>query len=173
MKIMWSFQNCPVVFLFSPPVPFLLCLPFTVLSFLGTGPHTVLSLQLSPEEGYVSAKEESFLYPPHSSEDEGLTDAALFRADLALVSGDASQAFFTSLCLDLPSRICWRDFVILKVKTVMVNSNGSHGLKSHKYVYMHIYIRIYGIYYECMLVCGENSIKTALINMYNLSLYHN
>lgn len=115
-KIMWSFQNCPVGFLFSPPVPFLLCLPFTVLSFLGTGPHTVLSLQLSPEEGYVSAKEESFLYPPHSSEDEGLTDAALFRADLALVSGDASQAFFTSLCLDLPSRICWRDFVILKAK---------------------------------------------------------
>ncbi|XP_040818746.1 multiple PDZ domain protein isoform X10 [Ochotona curzoniae] len=42
-------------------------------------------LPLSPEEGYVSAKEESFLYPPHSSEDEGLTDAALFRADLALV----------------------------------------------------------------------------------------
>ncbi|XP_062064239.1 multiple PDZ domain protein isoform X2 [Lepus europaeus] len=42
-------------------------------------------LPLSPEEGYVSAKEDSFLYPPHSCEDEGLTDKALFRADLALV----------------------------------------------------------------------------------------
>ncbi|XP_058528338.1 multiple PDZ domain protein isoform X2 [Ochotona princeps] len=47
-------------------------------------------LPLSPEEGYVSAKEESFLYPPHSSEDEGLTDTALFRADLALV--DTNEA---------------------------------------------------------------------------------
>ncbi|XP_045419920.1 multiple PDZ domain protein isoform X1 [Lemur catta] len=42
-------------------------------------------LPLSPEEGYVSAKEDSFLYPPHSSEEEGLADKALFRADLALV----------------------------------------------------------------------------------------
>uniref|UniRef100_A0A8D0X4D6 Multiple PDZ domain crumbs cell polarity complex component n=1 Tax=Sus scrofa TaxID=9823 RepID=A0A8D0X4D6_PIG len=42
-------------------------------------------LPLSPEEGYVSAKEDSFLYPPHSCEEEGLADKALFRADLALV----------------------------------------------------------------------------------------
>ncbi|XP_039109597.1 multiple PDZ domain protein isoform X2 [Hyaena hyaena] len=47
-------------------------------------------LPLSPEEGYVSAKEESFLYPPHSCEEEGLTDRALFRADLALV--DTNEA---------------------------------------------------------------------------------
>ncbi|XP_069908117.1 multiple PDZ domain protein isoform X3 [Oryctolagus cuniculus] len=50
-------------------------------------------LPLSPEEGYVSAKEDSFLYPPHSCEDEGLTDKALFRADLALVdTNDADLA---------------------------------------------------------------------------------
>ncbi|KAM6170102.1 multiple PDZ domain protein [Rhynchocyon petersi] len=42
-------------------------------------------LPLSPEEGYVSAKEESFLSRPHSCLEEGLADRALFRADLALV----------------------------------------------------------------------------------------
>ncbi|KAI4006662.1 multiple PDZ domain crumbs cell polarity complex component [Homo sapiens] len=42
-------------------------------------------LPLSPEEGYVSAKEDSFLYPPHSCEEAGLADKPLFRADLALV----------------------------------------------------------------------------------------
>ncbi|XP_042637235.1 multiple PDZ domain protein [Orycteropus afer afer] len=42
-------------------------------------------LLLSPEEGYVSAKEDSFFYPPHSCQEEGLADKALFRADLALV----------------------------------------------------------------------------------------
>ncbi|KAM5331380.1 multiple PDZ domain protein isoform 4-T6 [Glossophaga mutica] len=47
-------------------------------------------LPLSPEEGYVSAKEDSFLYTPHSCEEEGLADKALFRADLALV--DTSDA---------------------------------------------------------------------------------
>ncbi|KAB1280556.1 Multiple PDZ domain protein, partial [Camelus dromedarius] len=45
-------------------------------------------LPLSPEEGYVSAKEDSLLYPPHSREEEGLPDKALFRADWALVDTD-------------------------------------------------------------------------------------
>ncbi|XP_006864570.1 PREDICTED: multiple PDZ domain protein [Chrysochloris asiatica] len=43
-------------------------------------------LPLSPEEGYVSAKDDVFLYAPHSCEEEGLPDKALFRADLALVN---------------------------------------------------------------------------------------
>ncbi|XP_026902936.1 multiple PDZ domain protein isoform X11 [Acinonyx jubatus] len=47
-------------------------------------------LPLSPEEGYVSAKEDSFLYSPHSCKEEGLADKALFRADLALV--DTNEA---------------------------------------------------------------------------------
>ncbi|XP_048078926.2 multiple PDZ domain protein isoform X5 [Ursus arctos] len=47
-------------------------------------------LPLSPEEGYVSAKEDSFLHPPHSCEEEGLADRVLFRADLALV--DTNEA---------------------------------------------------------------------------------
>ncbi|XP_041617355.1 multiple PDZ domain protein isoform X10 [Vulpes lagopus] len=46
-------------------------------------------LPLSPEEGYVSAKEDSFLHPRHS-EEEGPADRALFRADLALV--DTNEA---------------------------------------------------------------------------------
>ncbi|XP_048205795.1 multiple PDZ domain protein isoform X3 [Perognathus longimembris pacificus] len=41
-------------------------------------------LPLSPEEGYVSAKEDSLPCPPHPCEDPG-SDKALFRADLALV----------------------------------------------------------------------------------------
>ncbi|XP_036782534.2 multiple PDZ domain protein isoform X3 [Manis pentadactyla] len=50
-------------------------------------------LPLSPEEGYVSAKEDSFLYLPHSCEEKGLADKALFRADLALVdTNDADLA---------------------------------------------------------------------------------
>ncbi|XP_063107265.1 multiple PDZ domain protein isoform X3 [Cavia porcellus] len=41
--------------------------------------------QLSPEEGYVSAKEDSFLYPPLSCKEQALPTKALCRADLALV----------------------------------------------------------------------------------------
>uniref|UniRef100_A0A803TDV3 Multiple PDZ domain protein n=1 Tax=Anolis carolinensis TaxID=28377 RepID=A0A803TDV3_ANOCA len=47
-------------------------------------------LPLSPEEGYVSAKEDSFFYTAQSFEEEGLTDSALFHAELALV--DSSEA---------------------------------------------------------------------------------
>ncbi|XP_063570294.1 multiple PDZ domain protein isoform X5 [Pongo abelii] len=56
-------------------------------------------LPLSPEEGYVSAKEDSFLYPPHSCEEEGLADKPLFRADLALVGtndADLDESTFES-----------------------------------------------------------------------------
>ncbi|XP_012876207.1 PREDICTED: multiple PDZ domain protein-like, partial [Dipodomys ordii] len=42
-------------------------------------------LPLSPEEGYVSAKEDSFLYPPPPCEEPGRSEKGLFRADLALV----------------------------------------------------------------------------------------
>ncbi|NXJ63541.1 MPDZ protein, partial [Rostratula benghalensis] len=47
-------------------------------------------LPLSPEEGYVSAKEDCFFYTAQSREEEGSADAALFRAELALV--DSSEA---------------------------------------------------------------------------------
>ncbi|XP_038625515.1 multiple PDZ domain protein isoform X6 [Tachyglossus aculeatus] len=47
-------------------------------------------LPLSPEEGYVSTKEDSFFYTAQSFEEEGPADAALFHAELALVdSGEA------------------------------------------------------------------------------------
>ncbi|XP_050572325.1 multiple PDZ domain protein isoform X2 [Cygnus atratus] len=50
-------------------------------------------LPLSPEEGYVSAKEDCFFYSAQSFEEEGPADAALFHADLALVdSGEADLA---------------------------------------------------------------------------------
>ncbi|XP_065513847.1 multiple PDZ domain protein isoform X3 [Caloenas nicobarica] len=42
-------------------------------------------LPLSPEEGYVSAKEDCFFYTAQSLEEEGPADAALFHAELALV----------------------------------------------------------------------------------------
>ncbi|XP_060124877.1 multiple PDZ domain protein isoform X8 [Zootoca vivipara] len=47
-------------------------------------------LPLSPEEGYVSAKEDSFFYTAQSFEEEGPADSALFHAELALV--DSSEA---------------------------------------------------------------------------------
>ncbi|XP_051624139.1 multiple PDZ domain protein isoform X10 [Manacus candei] len=50
-------------------------------------------LPLSPEEGYVSAKEDCFFYTAQSLEEEGPADAALFHAELALVdSGEADLA---------------------------------------------------------------------------------
>ncbi|NWQ95533.1 MPDZ protein, partial [Burhinus bistriatus] len=47
-------------------------------------------LPLSPEEGYVSAKEDCSFYTAQSLEEEGPADAALFHAELALV--DSSEA---------------------------------------------------------------------------------
>ncbi|NWW58995.1 MPDZ protein, partial [Ifrita kowaldi] len=50
-------------------------------------------LPLSPEEGYVSAKEDCFFYTAQSLEEAGPADAALFHAELALVeSGEADLA---------------------------------------------------------------------------------
>ncbi|XP_066469496.1 multiple PDZ domain protein isoform X3 [Tiliqua scincoides] len=47
-------------------------------------------LPLSPEEGYVSAKEDSYFYTAQCFEEEGPADSALFHAELALV--DSSEA---------------------------------------------------------------------------------
>ncbi|NXG44228.1 MPDZ protein, partial [Psilopogon haemacephalus] len=50
-------------------------------------------LPLSPEEGYVSAKEDCFFYTAQSLEEEWPADVALFHAELALVdSGEADLA---------------------------------------------------------------------------------
>ncbi|XP_037058590.1 multiple PDZ domain protein isoform X15 [Peromyscus leucopus] len=49
-------------------------------------------LPLSPEEGYVSAKEDAFLRPPHSCKEPGLPDKALFRADLALIDAPDAES---------------------------------------------------------------------------------
>lgn len=100
---MFQFFPPPLIF-FSPLLYFPFPSLFSVLPLfceLILKHWTSFSLQLSPEEGYVSAKEDSFLYLPHSCEEEGLADKALFRADLALVSCDlAYQAFFQNLtCL--------------------------------------------------------------------------
>ncbi|KAL7988679.1 hypothetical protein Chor_007598 [Crotalus horridus] len=80
---------------------------------------------LSPEEGYVSAKEDSFFYTAQSFEEEGLADSALFHAELALVdSGEAdiiedstmesdcspdNDGTFQSSALTLHSGICGDD----------------------------------------------------------------
>uniref|UniRef100_A0A803XKZ0 Multiple PDZ domain crumbs cell polarity complex component n=1 Tax=Meleagris gallopavo TaxID=9103 RepID=A0A803XKZ0_MELGA len=50
-------------------------------------------LPLSPEEGCVSAEEDCFFYTAQSLEEEGPADAALFHAELALVSGPTFQRF--------------------------------------------------------------------------------
>ncbi|XP_040273088.1 multiple PDZ domain protein isoform X2 [Bufo bufo] len=42
-------------------------------------------LPLSPEEGYISAKDDSAFYTAHSYDEEGSSDAPLFHAELALV----------------------------------------------------------------------------------------
>ncbi|XP_075416035.1 multiple PDZ domain protein isoform X6 [Tenrec ecaudatus] len=55
-------------------------------------------LPLSPEEGYVSAKEDSFLCPAHSPEEAVLADRALFRADLALVDTNDADLIDESTC---------------------------------------------------------------------------
>uniref|UniRef100_A0A8B9N902 Multiple PDZ domain crumbs cell polarity complex component n=1 Tax=Accipiter nisus TaxID=211598 RepID=A0A8B9N902_9AVES len=52
--------------------------------------HCTPCVLLSPEEGYVSAKEDCFFYTAQSLEEEGPADAALFHAELALV--DSSEA---------------------------------------------------------------------------------
>uniref|UniRef100_A0A8C2Y8M9 Multiple PDZ domain protein n=1 Tax=Coturnix japonica TaxID=93934 RepID=A0A8C2Y8M9_COTJA len=54
-------------------------------------------LPLSPEEGCVSAKEDCFFYSTQSLEEEGPADAALFHAELALVSGPTFQRFLKPL----------------------------------------------------------------------------
>ncbi|XP_051019673.1 multiple PDZ domain protein isoform X2 [Acomys russatus] len=53
-------------------------------------------LPLSPEEGYVSAKEDAFLCPPHSCKEPGLPDKALFRADLALTDAPDAESMAES-----------------------------------------------------------------------------
>ncbi|NXI50462.1 MPDZ protein, partial [Chloroceryle aenea] len=53
-------------------------------------------LPLSPEEGYVSAKEDCFFYTAQSLEEEGPAGAALFHAELALV--DSSEADVVDEC---------------------------------------------------------------------------
>uniref|UniRef100_A0A8B9N9F8 Multiple PDZ domain crumbs cell polarity complex component n=1 Tax=Accipiter nisus TaxID=211598 RepID=A0A8B9N9F8_9AVES len=65
---------------------------YTLCAFYVTWGYKIASffLQLSPEEGYVSAKEDCFFYTAQSLEEEGPADAALFHAELALV--DSSEA---------------------------------------------------------------------------------
>ncbi|XP_039766672.1 multiple PDZ domain protein isoform X19 [Ornithorhynchus anatinus] len=57
-------------------------------------------LPLSPEEGYVSTKEDSFFYTAQSFEEEGPADAALFHAELALV--DSGEADLADECACMP-----------------------------------------------------------------------
>ncbi|XP_039211167.1 multiple PDZ domain protein isoform X3 [Crotalus tigris] len=97
---------------------------------------------LSPEEGYVSAKEDSFFYTAQSFEEEGLADSALFHAELALVdSGEAdiiedstmesdcspdNDGTFQSSALTLHSGICDDD---LKLALSLPSSTPKTGFK--------------------------------------------
>nr|AAL37373.1 multiple PDZ domain protein [Mus musculus]AAL37375.1 multiple PDZ domain protein [Mus musculus]AAL37378.1 multiple PDZ domain protein [Mus musculus]AAL37379.1 multiple PDZ domain protein [Mus musculus]AAL37386.1 multiple PDZ domain protein [Mus musculus] len=53
-------------------------------------------LPLSPEEGYVSAKEDAFLCSPRACKESGLSDKALFRADLALIDTPDAESIAES-----------------------------------------------------------------------------
>ncbi|XP_068091038.1 multiple PDZ domain protein isoform X3 [Hyperolius riggenbachi] len=53
-------------------------------------------LPLSPEEGYISAKEDSHFYTAHSYDEEGFNDAPLFHAELAMV--ETADADITGEC---------------------------------------------------------------------------
>ncbi|XP_031233599.1 multiple PDZ domain protein isoform X4 [Mastomys coucha] len=53
-------------------------------------------LPLSPEEGYVSAKEDAFLCSPHTCKETGQSDKALFRADLALIDTPDAESIAES-----------------------------------------------------------------------------
>ncbi|XP_069818062.1 multiple PDZ domain protein isoform X3 [Dendropsophus ebraccatus] len=48
-------------------------------------------LPLSPEEGYITAKEDPAFYTAHSYDEEGSNDAPLFHAELALVETNDSD----------------------------------------------------------------------------------
>lgn len=136
MTIIWKFIYENFLFFLSSPSFFSLslCPPFPP-SFVFSLFHELLlkhwasfSLQLSPEEGYVSAKEDSFLYPPHSCEEEGLADKALFRADLALVSGHDLSNFLSKSCV---SYFCFSKYyslftMFLKTKHFLFNSSNFH-----------------------------------------------
>ncbi|XP_052032634.1 multiple PDZ domain protein isoform X1 [Apodemus sylvaticus] len=49
-------------------------------------------LPLSPEEGYVSAKEDAFLCSPRTCKETGPSDRALFRPDLALIDTPETES---------------------------------------------------------------------------------
>ncbi|XP_018411979.1 PREDICTED: multiple PDZ domain protein [Nanorana parkeri] len=53
-------------------------------------------LPLSPEEGYISAKDDSLFYSAHSYDEEGPNDAPLFHAELAMV--ETTDADLTGEC---------------------------------------------------------------------------
>uniref|UniRef100_A0A8C6NFE2 Multiple PDZ domain protein n=1 Tax=Melopsittacus undulatus TaxID=13146 RepID=A0A8C6NFE2_MELUD len=75
-------------------------------------------LPLSPEEGYVSAKEECFFYDAQSLEEEGPADAALFHAELALV--DSSEA-------DLPDESTFESQYSLESDVFQASMIALHG----------------------------------------------
>lgn len=133
---MVSFEIFPI---FSSPAPLSFRPSFPVPSHLILKHWASFSLQLSPEEGYVSAKEDSFFYPSHSCEEEGLADKALFRADLALVSGHNLSSFLSKLlclifafqnilksCCILCSLCFWKLNIFSSTPVVPVIQNGKN-----------------------------------------------
>lgn len=107
-----------LTFFYPPSFSFL---PSLLFSFKLLLKHWVsFSLQLSPEEGYVSSKEDSFLHPPHSCEEEGLADRAVFRADLALVSGHNISSLLSEIsCLIFAFQNILKSYCILFVHNVL------------------------------------------------------
>ncbi|XP_063770117.1 multiple PDZ domain protein isoform X4 [Pseudophryne corroboree] len=79
-------------------------------------------LPLSPEEGYVSAKDDSAFYTAHSYDEEGLSDAHLFHAELALVE-TTTDADMTGVC-NLESRFPSNDDDSLQASMLALHGSG-------------------------------------------------
>lgn len=135
VKVMW-FHLKTFPFFFFPPLPFPLCSLSPLPSLFVLFPFhdliltlwTSFSLQLSPEEGYVSAKEDSFLYPHSPARRKGwLTRPSSGLTWLWLVA-TAFQAFFQK-SYDLFYLAKYSKVLLYSLFIIFVKRNISHQLQ--------------------------------------------
>nr|DBA28120.1 TPA: hypothetical protein GDO54_008526 [Pyxicephalus adspersus] len=77
-------------------------------------------LPLSPEEGYISAKDDSLFYSAHSYDEEGPNDAPLFHAELAMV--ETTDADLTGEC-SMESRFTHNNDSLLQASLVALHGS--------------------------------------------------
>ncbi|XP_077331229.1 multiple PDZ domain protein isoform X7 [Lithobates pipiens] len=77
-------------------------------------------LPLSPEEGYISAKDDSLFYSAHSYVEEGPNDAPLFHAELAMV--ETTDADLTGEC-SMESRFAHNNANLLQASLIALHGS--------------------------------------------------